>query len=55
MVYGSNLNFRTVNPYLEALIANGHIAAIDEETRKYKTTDKGTELLAVIKKAHEFF
>ena len=55
VVYGSNLNFRTVVPYLDSLIANGHLVITDEKMRRYKTTDRGRELLAVIRKAHEFF
>jgi len=54
VVYGSNLNFRTVNLYLDALMMNGHITR-DENTLKYKTTEKGKELLAIIKEAHEIF
>ncbi len=55
VVYGSNLNFRTVVPYLDSLIANGHLVVTDEMMPRYKTTDKGKELLAIIKEAHEFF
>ena len=54
VVYESNLNFRTVNPYLDSLMMNGHIIKTNEEMPRYKTTDKGKELLAVIKEAHEF-
>ncbi len=53
VVYGSQLNFRTVNPYLDSLMMNGHIFIIDEKMPRYKTTEKGMELLAIIKKAHE--
>ncbi len=55
VVYGSNLNFKSVRPYLDSLIANGYIAAIDSDPKEYKTTDKGKQLLAVIREAHEFF
>jgi predicted transcriptional regulator len=51
VVYQSNLNFKTVDPYLNSLMKNGLVAAMDG---KYKTTDKGKELLATIKDAHEF-
>lgn len=53
VVYGSNLNFKTVILYLDSLIANGHIAISDEKMPRYETTDKGRKLLAVIKNAHE--
>ena len=55
VVYGSNLNLRAVNPYLNSRMANGHIIKTDEEMPRYKTTDKGKKLLAVIKKAQEVF
>ena len=43
-----------MNPYLDSLMMNGHVIKTDEEMPRYKATDKGKELLAVIKKAHEF-
>lgn len=52
IVYSSSLNFRTVNPCLNSLTERGFIATKDG---KYRTTDKGRELLAVIKEVHEFF
>ncbi len=52
VVYGSNLNFRTVNPYLDLLIKNGLISAMDG---RYKTTDKAKKLLVSINKIREFF
>lgn len=52
IVYGSNLNFITVLPYLDSLTKNGSIAAMDG---KYKTTDKGKELLTAIKKVNKVF
>ncbi len=54
-VYESNLNLKTVNPYLDSLMMNGHIIKTDEKMPRYKTTDKGKELLAIIKESHEFF
>ncbi len=50
VVYGTNLNFLTVIPYLDSLTKNGFIAVMDGN---YKTTDKGKELLGKIKEAHE--
>ncbi len=51
IVYKSNLNFSIAAQYLDILTNNGLIAAIDG---KYKTTEKGKEILATIKKVHEF-
>lgn len=55
VVYGSNLDFKTVSPYLDSLVKNGFIAIRDGIPKKYKTTDKGKELLASIKRARRFF
>ena len=55
VVYGSNLNSRTVSHYLDSLMKSGLIATIDGSPRKYTTTDKGKELLALIEKASGFF
>jgi predicted transcriptional regulator len=46
IVYQANLNFRTVNPYLELLTKNGMINA--QEVRNlvvYETTTRGLALL----------
>ena len=45
IVYQANLNFRTINPYLELLIRNGLIDVKKEQTLIYKTTPKGLQLL----------
>ena len=45
IVYQANLNFRTINPYLELLIRNGLIDVKKEQTLIYKTTPKGLALL----------
>lgn len=45
IVYQANLNFRTINPYLELLIRNGLIDVKKEQTLIYKTTSKGSTLL----------
>ena len=55
LVYGSHLNSRTVAPYLDSLMKCGLIAIVDGNPRKYLTTDKGKELLALTEKAQEFF
>lgn len=46
IVYQANLNFRTVNPYLEILTKNGLInARTDGKLVVYETTDRGLKLL----------
>ena len=46
IVYQSNLNFRTVNPYLELLTNNGMInAKTDKKQVLYETTIRGLALL----------
>ena len=46
IVYQANLNFRTVNPYLELLTRNGMINAQEEcNLVVYKTTNRGLALL----------
>ncbi len=52
IVYQSNLNFKTVVPYLDTLKENGFITVANG---KYETTKKGKELLATLKKVREFF
>ena len=46
IVYQANLNFRTVNPYLELLTKNGLInAKTDCKLVVYETTARGLKLL----------
>jgi predicted transcriptional regulator len=45
IVYQANLNFRTVNPYLELLEKRGLIQVTEDATTLYKTTPKGLELI----------
>ena len=45
IVYLANLNFKTVNPYIELLAKNGMIDIGEGQNKIYKTTVKGTELL----------
>ena len=46
IVYQANLNFRTVNPYLDLLTKNGMINAQKERNPVvYETTTKGLALL----------
>jgi predicted transcriptional regulator len=44
IVYQANLNFRTVNPYIELLTKNGLIESKSGRTVLYETTDKGLKL-----------
>lgn len=45
IVYQANLNFRTVNPYLELLIENELLTVRRENTLIYETTERGASLL----------
>jgi predicted transcriptional regulator len=45
IVYQANLNFKTVNPYIELLTKNGMINIKAGQNKVYETTDKGTKLL----------
>lgn len=45
IVYCCNLNFHTVNPYLELLLKNGLVEMIEGNVLRYKTTTKGLEAL----------
>jgi predicted transcriptional regulator len=53
IVYQANLNFRTINPYLDILIKNNLIEISKGEQPLYKTTQKGVDLLETIKKVNE--
>jgi predicted transcriptional regulator len=45
IVYQANLNFNTVNPYLDLLVKNGLIEIKQGKTILYETTDEGIDLL----------
>ncbi len=49
IVYGSNLNFKTVNLHLEILLANGLLEMLDGAIVLYRTTEKGVEVLEHLK------
>jgi predicted transcriptional regulator len=53
IVYQTNLNFRTVDPYLETLIKNDLIEVRPGKYTSYETTQKGSNLLETISKANE--
>jgi len=45
IVYQANLNFRTVNPYIDLLIKNNLLEVKQGEPILYETTDRGMNLL----------
>ncbi len=53
IVYQANLNFRTVNPYLELLIENELLAVRRENTLIYETTERGASLLDNFKQIND--
>jgi predicted transcriptional regulator len=52
IVYQANLNFRTINPYLDLLKKNGLIDVKKEQTLMYETTPRGLALLDNFKQIH---
>ncbi len=50
LVNKANLNFKTINPYLELLVKNGMIEIKEGENNTYETTGKGKELLKCFKR-----
>ncbi len=54
IVYGSDLNFHSINSYLDSLTEHGHLT-LDETNRRYQTTPKGKKLLGMIKEVHRLF
>lgn len=52
IVYQANLNFKTVNPYIELLTKNGLIESKSGRIVLYKTTDKGLKLQENFKQMH---
>jgi predicted transcriptional regulator len=53
IVYQANLNFMTVNPYLEILIRNELLEVRPGKHVLYETTQRGSYLLETISKANE--
>lgn len=53
VVYQVNLNFRTVGPYLEALIRSELIEVRQGRNVLYETTQKGASLLETIGRVNE--
>ncbi len=52
IVYQCNLNFTTVNPYLDLLADRGLIAASSCPRARFKTTASGLELMERLKQHH---
>jgi predicted transcriptional regulator len=53
VVYQANLNFRTVDPYLQLLIKNDLIRINQGRHILYETTEKGKSLMETINQVHE--
>ena len=53
IVYQANLNFSTVNPYLDLLINNDLIQINEGRAILYETTSKGIRLLESIKQIND--
>jgi predicted transcriptional regulator len=45
IVYKANLNFKTVDPYIDLLIKNNLLVVKLEKNVLYETTDKGKRML----------
>ena len=53
IVYQANLNFNTVNPYLDLLIKNDLIRVNEGRAILYETTPKGIRLLESIQQIND--
>jgi len=49
IVYKANLNFKTVNPYIELLLKNNLLEVKQGRNVLYETTDRGLSLLDAFK------
>ena len=52
VVYQVNLNFRTVDPYLQLLIKNDLLRVNKSRHILYETTEKGKSLMETINQVH---
>ena len=52
IVYQANLNFRTINPYLDLLIEKNLIKVSQGHMLRYETTPQGIDMLEDIKGVH---
>ncbi len=48
VVYQANLNFKTVEPYLNLLVKNNLLEVQQGEKKMYETTEKGETLLEAL-------
>jgi predicted transcriptional regulator len=53
VVYQANLNFKTVEPYLDLLVKNNLLEVQQGEKRMYETTEKGETLLEALHQVSE--
>ena len=53
VVYQANLNFKTVEPYLDLLIKNNLLEVQNGEKKMYETTEKGESLLEAINQVNQ--
>lgn len=52
IVYHSNLNFTTINPYLDLLVKSGLLEIISGPRPKYRTTERGLAMMSEFKHHH---
>ena len=52
IVYQANLNFRTINPYLDLLIGKNLIKVSQGQILRYETTPQGIDMLEDIREVH---
>ena len=52
IVYQANLNFKTINPYLDLLIGKNLIKVSQGQRLLYETTPQGIDMLGDIKGVH---
>ena len=57
IMYKSNLNFERFNRYFYDLLRKGFIEEMNDSNERsvYKTTERGRDLLEVLRMAQEFF
>jgi predicted transcriptional regulator len=53
VVYQANLNFRTVDPYLQLLIKNDLVEVHQGKHVRYETTERGICLMKTINQVHD--
>jgi predicted transcriptional regulator len=53
IVYQANLNFKTIDPYIDLLIAKGFLQVKSGEITLYETTQKGFDLHGSIKQVQD--